>query len=535
MEKLKDYIVRNFKLWLCGLLIPVIASTAANLYFAGQLKKYSAKILSPEPSFGNIVGMLITTMLVMLLLSGIDDIGRYIFSLFAVTSENNIRQDIFTKQIYACQKGRELFGQGELLARYNTDTAQSARIVSQDIHSVIYPIIAGCGYLIAVMASEPRIGFLMLFLGLCVLFLNILIVNRMTAIQHKLLLAHEEYTKNSSDAIYGKISIRQYSAKQMMIGRIADASQRCGTMERRLSFWRMVRQLTSDFISHICIYLLPPFACLLAVRGYIGVPVVLFIHQLCQSYVQYMKSFGAAFVNYRIHRLSYKRIYPLLSLPEEDGMNKEYKKSTVSGEIAFEHICVAYGEKNVIRDCSFVVRPGEIVGLVGESGSGKTTLVKALLRLVAYTGKIQIGGRDIKTIPLGILRNSIAYSPEHSEVFRTTIDKNIRYGNLTATEEQIKAVKKAAAIFDEELPGEKNVGEAGSRLSGGQRQKVSIARALIKDAPILIFDEPTAALDSKSEQAVLTALLQQKEEGKSILLLTHKESTLRVADRVVYL
>ena len=133
-----------------------------------------------------------------------------------------------------------------------------------------------------------------------------------------------------------------------------------------------------------------------------------------------------------------------------------------------------------------------------------------------------------------MLRKYIAYSPEHNDVFPTTVYDNIQYGNLNATEEEITYAAEIAGITTHrEVFLQRNIGENGNQLSGGQKQRVSIARALLKRAPIYIFDEPTAALDADSESKILNTISMLKQEGKCILLITHKASTLRIADRVL--
>ena len=153
--------------------------------------------------------------------------------------------------------------------------------------------------------------------------------------------------------------------------------------------------------------------------------------------------------------------------------------------------------------------------------------------MIDYEGDIYIGGKNVRDISLPVLREHIAFAPEQGDVFRGTVYENIRLGKRNASEQEIYHAAARAALAYGEAFFQQNVGEHGEQLSGGQRQKVSIARALIKNAPIFVFDEPTAALDADSESEVLKTILELKREGKCILLITHKKSTLRVADRIL--
>ena len=156
------------------------------------------------------------------------------------------------------------------------------------------------------------------------------------------------------------------------------------------------------------------------------------------------------------------------------------------------------------------------------------------MQMIDYQGEIYIGGENCKNLSLHTLRNYIAYSPEYNDVFPTTVYDNIQYGNLNATEEEIThAAEMAGITTDTEVFLQRNIDENKEQLSGGQKQKVSIARALLKNAPIYIFDEPTAALDADSESKILNSIVTLKQEGKCILLITHKASTLHIADRIL--
>lgn len=154
--------------------------------------------------------------------------------------------------------------------------------------------------------------------------------------------------------------------------------------------------------------------------------------------------------------------------------------------------------------------------------------------MIDYQGEIYIGEENCKNHSPNTLRKYIAYSPEHNDIFPAAVHDNIQYGDLNATEDEITAAAERAGITEHrEVFLHRNIGENGDQLSGGQKQRVSIARALLKKAPIYIFDEPTAALDADSESKILNTIEKLKQEGKCILLITHKASTLHIADRIL--
>jgi subfamily B ATP-binding cassette protein MsbA len=188
---------------------------------------------------------------------------------------------------------------------------------------------------------------------------------------------------------------------------------------------------------------------------------------------------------------------------------------------------------------SLTVPPGRTVALVGPSGSGKSTLVNLTLRFFdPDRGKVKIDGQDISKVTIASLRDAIALVTQDPLLFDDTIRANIAYGTKAVDEAQIVAAAKAAAAHDfiMALPKgyDTRVGEAGSALSGGERQRIAIARAVYKDAPILLLDEPTSSLDSEAEAKVQTAL-EGLMRGRTVLMIAHRLSTVKKADLICVL
>jgi len=207
-------------------------------------------------------------------------------------------------------------------------------------------------------------------------------------------------------------------------------------------------------------------------------------------------------------------------------------------EIAYQGVTFAYlGDRPVLQDINLVVRKGELLALVGPSGAGKTTLLNLLPRFYEATeGAILIDGRDIRDVTLASLREQIGVVTQQTILFNDTVRSNVAYGRLTAAEQEIVAALKAAYAYDfvMALPQglDTLIGEQGVRLSGGERQRLAIARALLKDPPILILDEATSSLDSEAEREVQHAL-DRLIAGRTTLVIAHRLSTVRNADRII--
>ncbi|MGV0804941.1 ABC transporter ATP-binding protein [Mycolicibacterium setense] len=212
----------------------------------------------------------------------------------------------------------------------------------------------------------------------------------------------------------------------------------------------------------------------------------------------------------------------------------------IEGAISFERVAFSYDrETPVLRDVTFDVKPGQLVGVVGHTGSGKSSLVSLIPRFYdPSNGTVRIDGIDLRDYKLHDLRRQIAYVLQDTVLFRGTIRDNIAFGRPDADHDEIVEMAKLANAheFISAMPQgyDSPVGERGLTLSGGQRQRIGIARALIRNSPILILDEPTAALDAESEHLVMSAL-QRLMNGRTVITIAHRLSTIRDADKIVVL
>ena len=229
-------------------------------------------------------------------------------------------------------------------------------------------------------------------------------------------------------------------------------------------------------------------------------------------------------------------VFILLDTPIE--IDTSAKTIRFDGAIEFSNVYLTYDDKEVLFDISMSVRPGETWAIVGRSGAGKTSIVNLLPRFYSPTkGAIRIDGKDLSSYSLECVRHNMSYVSQNIVLFNDTIYNNIAYGSHTAfSPDQIATAAERAqvSVFADLLPDglDTIVGDNGVRLSGGQRQRIAIARAFLKDAPILIMDEATAALDNKSERLVQTALKSLK-SGRTTFIVAHRLSTIVEADQIM--
>ncbi len=253
------------------------------------------------------------------------------------------------------------------------------------------------------------------------------------------------------------------------------------------------------------------------------------VKRLTKVYANLQRSFGAA-----------DRVFELMDEPydvEEAPDAVDLGRSR--GEVSFRNVNFAYLNQPVLIDFTIDARAGEVVALVGPSGAGKSTVVGLLARFYdPLSGSISVDDQDIRNLTLKSLKDNLAFVDQETVLFNTTISDNIRYGSPKATDAQVReaAVKAYADGFIEQLEEgyETNIGDRGVRLSGGQRQRICIARAILRDAPILILDEATSALDTESEIIVQRALANLM-QNRTTFVIAHRLTTVMNADRIVVL
>jgi ATP-binding cassette subfamily B protein len=254
-----------------------------------------------------------------------------------------------------------------------------------------------------------------------------------------------------------------------------------------------------------------------------------------------LNALGFAYREVRDAWVNVERLFALLRLKPDIAQVPSLPSLQVAGgEVVFDHVNFHYEvERPILHDVSFRIPPGKTLAVVGGSGSGKSTLARLLLRLYdPIEGRVLVDGQDIAQVRTDSLRRAIGVVPQDTILFNETIAYNIGYGRLGASMDEIEAVSRAAHIHDiiQSQPDgyETLVGERGVKLSGGERQRIAVARAMLKNPPILIFDEATSALDSKSESAIQREL-NKLSVNRTTLIIAHRLSTIVDADEIIVL
>ena len=344
-----------------------------------------------------------------------------------------------------------------------------------------------------------------------------------------------------ADSITNEISVKSYareSAEAARFGKATAKTKKATFRVAKVSFWRNLSMNAINTATFAGLLVL-----IVVSHNLFGLTVanMVFLYSLSNSLLSnvwtinhILRTINRAFGNA-------KEMVDILDTPLiiDDKTDKPLKVERA--EIEFSHIAFQHEEQRtkLFEDFDLKVPAGKSLGLVGVSGSGKTTLTKLLLRFDDVTeGAIYIDGHDIRDVTQKSLRGEIAYVPQESSLFHRSVYENIAYGRTGATREEVMRVAKLANA-DEFIRGLPNgyetlVGERGVKLSGGQRQRIAIARAILKDAPILVLDEATSALDSESE-ALIQEALSNLMKGRTSIVVAHRLSTIAGLDTIVVL
>ena len=264
--------------------------------------------------------------------------------------------------------------------------------------------------------------------------------------------------------------------------------------------------------------------------------VLAYIHSIYQP----LSTISSTLASFQNHLIGIKYAQELLDVRPDvaDLPGAQALPGRARGEIELRGVQYSYkGREPALRNVSFRVAAGEVVGIVGPTGAGKSTLVSLLPRFLDPSeGAVLLDGHDLRSLTVASVRAQVSLVQQEPLLFPRSISENIRYGRLDATDEEVIAAARAANAHDfiTALPQgyATKLGERGAKISGGERQRIAMARAFLKDAPVLILDEPTSSIDSRTEAVILDAL-ELLMEGRTTLIVAHRLSTLRRADRVI--
>lgn len=449
-----------------------------------------------------------------------------------------MRKDLFSSLVRLPIKYLDTHSHGDIMSRMTNDVENISTTISQSIGSLISGVLTIVGTVVIMLLYSP----LLTLISLSTVFLTIFVSGVLTKYMKKYFIKQQvllgEINGEVEEMVVGYRTVVSYGKEQDAVDKFEKMSNNLKKCGIKAQIFGGVMGPCMNLISNFGFILIAAFGGWFAIKGFITVGTI-------QAFILYSKQFSRPineianqFANIQTAIAGAERIFEVMDADKETDEGKaDFEVENVKGDIDFKHIDFSYvPEKQVLKDLDLEVKAGQKIAIVGATGSGKTTIVNLLTRFYPVdSGEITIDGQSIYDIPKDKLRRSIAIVLQDTVLFKDTIEENIRYGRENATLDEIKAAKFANADeFIERLSEgyDTVLAEGGSNLSQGQRQLLSIARAVLADPKILILDEATSSVDTRTEMHIQSAMVALM-KNRTSLIIAHRLSTIRDADKIV--
>lgn len=431
---------------------------------------------------------------------------------------------------------------GSLTAQVGRFTRAYERFADSVIFNIIPLIVTFSSIFVILINRAPSFAILLMIFSIVFAIVSSKSFKRIGECNEKEAAAQNKQTGQLTDSITNILSVKSYAQENYERSRYTKFQAETLAAGENSMRATIHRDVIFDSIFLLIYLLMIIFIVIGAPVMTLSISTVILIFQYSQTILMNLWDVSSIFKNFTRVFGDAHEMTVILDTVDTVVDEKNAKKLIIDrGAINFDNISFKHADAsdNIFTDFNLKIKSGERIGLAGLSGSGKTTLIKLLLRFADVdSGAIKIDGQNIRKVTQHSLRKNIAYVPQEASLFHRTIAENIAYAKPDASMEEIRhaATLANAAEFIDKLPNtyETMVGERGIKLSGGQRQRIAIARAILKDAPILVLDEATSALDSESESLIQEALLHLM-HGRTSIVIAHRLSTISNLDRIIVL
>lgn len=449
------------------------------------------------------------------------------------------RKEIFAQLLKLPSQYFDEISSGQLLAKITYNVDQVAQCNNDSLTNLVRQSALVIGLLTVMFLASWQLTLIILIILPLVIIMIRLATKRFRQVSRRIQNGMGNITQSAEEAILGYREVRLFEGQ--------NEQQKAFTKLLDYNFLQEMKLNLTYSLNTPLVQMFGAFALALVIyvafHGLVHVSAGSFVSMFSAMLMILNPIKSLTQINATIQRgiAAAEGIYELLDHETETDLGTQVLNNP-QGHISVQQLSFHYSRNDnlVLNQISFEIPTGKTIALVGKSGSGKTTLVSLITRFYNPTqGKVLFDGVDIQSLSLHNLRSHVSLVSQHVHLFDDSIKNNIAFGNLNqATEDQIRAAAKAAHALDfiEQLPEGFNtrIGENGLKLSGGQRQRIAIARAILKDSPILILDEATSALDNESEKAIKEAIDQLK-IGRTTLIIAHRLSTIESADQILVL
>lgn len=427
---------------------------------------------------------------------------------------------------------------GEVLSRITNDVDTFGMSLNQSITTLITSVTTLIGVFIMMMTISP----LMTLIALVILPISAFLISVVVKHSQKYFKAQQEYLGDINGTIEesysGHTIIKAFNREEKVNQDFQETNAKLYSSAWKSQFLSGLMQPIMTFVGNLGYVAVAVTGSMLAVAGSITVGDIQAFIQYVRSFTQPITQIAQVFNMLQSMAAAAERIFEFLDEEEEPVTENPVRLEDIKGEVEFEHVRFGYDpQKPVIHDFTCHVEPGSMVAIVGPTGAGKTTMVKLLMRFYdVNSGCIKVDGENVKDFERRNLREAFGMVLQDTWLFKGTIMENIRYGRLDATDEEVIAAAKAANAdhFIRTLPGgyDMELNEEASNVSQGQKQLLTIARAILADNRIMILDEATSSVDTRTEQHIQDAMANLM-KGRTSFVIAHRLSTIRDADVIL--
>ena len=545
--KLLSY-MGSYKIGLCFVLLFAAGSTVFNIFgpkilgnattelFNGLVAKISG---TGGIDFGRIAQILLFLLGMYLLAALFGSIQGWIMSGIAQKMAYRMRRDISEKINRMPMKYFESRTVGEVLSRITNDVDTMGQSLNQSITQLITSVTMIIGVFIMMLTISP----LMTLIAVVILPISMLLISIVIKHSQKYFKAQQEYLGHINGQVEecysGHNVIRAFNQEETVKARFDETNRILFQSAWKSQFFSGMMQPIMNFVGNLGYVAVAVSGSMLAVAGVIKVGDI-------QAFIQYVKNFTQpitqiAQVSNMLQSMAAaaERVFEFLDEEEETpDPAQPASLADVKGGVDFDHVHFGYNpDKIIINDFSAHVEPGQMVAIVGPTGAGKTTMVKLLMRFYdVNSGAIRVDGHDVRDFRRADLRETFGMVLQDTWLFKGTIMENIRYGRLDASDEEVIAAAKAAHVhhFIQTLPGayQMELNEDATNISQGQKQLLTIARAILADNKIMILDEATSSVDTRTEHLIQDAMANLM-KGRTSFVIAHRLSTIKNADLIL--
>lgn len=515
---------------------PKIVGNATTLIYEGLINKIAGTGGIDFPKIQNILLFLLALYILSMLFSFLEN---YIMSGVSQKISYQLRKEISKKLNRLPMHYFDTKTNGEILSRITNDVDTVSQNLSQSISQVISAITLLIGVLIMMFSISP----LMTFVTIIILPLSSLGISCIVKQSQKYFRMQQEYlghVNGQVEEVYGgHIIVKAYNAEDKVIKNFDEVNETLYNSAWKSQFLSGMMQPIMNFVGNISYVMVSILGGYLTIKNKIEVGDILSFTQYTRTFMQPLGTIAQVTNLLQSTAAAAERVFEFLNEKEEiANVKNAVSTKHIEGNITFEHVHFGYHpDKIIINDFSAKVKKGQKIAIVGPTGAGKTTMVKLLMRFYDVNdGSIKIDGHDIRDFNRGDLRKMFGMVLQDVWLFNDTILENIRYGKLTASNEEVINAAKRAHVdhFVQTLPDTYNMelNEEATNISQGQKQLLTIARVILADPKILILDEATSSVDTRTEILIQEAM-DEVMKGRTSFIIAHRLSTIRNADLIL--